>query len=407
MDYLELYKKFTYSVQESYRLDHIANVETGFKKLDYEEYTNLHTLYKENYQKFIEYNIRDVELVDKIDEKMKFIDMILALAYSAKVNYNDVFSQVRMWDTMIYHHLRKKKIVLPPKDNKSKNAQYVGAYVKDPLVGMHKWIVSFDLNSLYPHLIMQFNISPETLIPLDRLPEDVKGLWQQKPKVDGLLEKEYSKESMAVLEENQLTLTPNNQYFRTDVRGFLPEMMDDLYEERKEFKWRMIQVQKKREKEGGHENEIAMYSNFQLARKVQLNSAYGALGNPYFRFYDVRLAEAVTQSGQLSIRWIENKMNKFLNGLLKTEDVDYVIASDTDSIYVTLEKLVDKVFEGKNSSTEKIVNFLDKVASEKLEPFIDKCYVELAEYVNAYDQKMQMTREIIANKRVWLSLIHI
>jgi len=149
------------------------------------------------------------------------------------------------------------------------------------------------------------------------------------------------------------------------------------------------------------ENEISRYKNLQLAKKVQLNSAYGALGNEYFRFFDLRQAEAITFSGQLSIRWIGDKLNTYMNKLLKTQDVDYVIASDTDSVYLHLGPLVDMVYGKKNIEEEKIVDFIDKACQEKIEPFIDKAYEELATYMNAYDQKMFMKREVIANKGIW------
>jgi DNA polymerase elongation subunit (family B) len=409
LDYLKMYRKFTYTNQESYRLDYIASVEIGEKKLSYDEYDSLHQLYKQNFQKFIEYNIRDVELVDRIDAKMKLIDMVFALAYTAKVNYSDVFSQVRMWDTMIFNHLRKKNIVIPLKSKEDKNARYVGAYVKDPIVGMHDWIVSFDLNSLYPHLIMQYNISPETLVPREDAPNEVVqscdlGGRKTISSIRHIIEKEFD---TSALQDNDLTVTPNFQFFSREIRGFLPEMMDDLYSKRVESKQKMIEAQQKLQHAHASEKydiekDISRYKNDQLARKVQLNSAYGALGNQYFRYYDIRLAEAVTKSGQLSIRWIETKVNEYLNELLNTSDVDYIVASDTDSIYITLAGLVDRVFP-EGASTEKIVKFLDKVSSEKFEPFIDKCYDELAEYLNAYDQKMSMKREVIANKGLWTS----
>jgi len=409
LDYLKMYRKFTYTNQESYRLDYIASVEIGEQKLSYDEYDSLHQLYKQNFQKFIEYNIRDVELVDRIDAKMKLIDMVLALAYTAKVNFNDVFSQVRMWDTMIYNHLREKNIVIPPKGKEDKNARYVGAYVKDPIIGMHDWIVSFDLNSLYPHLIMQYNISPETLVSREDAPREVVqecdlGGRKTISSIRHIIEKEFD---TSALQDNELTVTPNFQFFSREVRGFLPEMMDDLYSKRVESKRKMIESQQNLQyahasEKYDIEKDISRYKNDQLARKVQLNSAYGALGNQYFRYYDIRLAEAVTKSGQLSIRWIETKVNEYLNNLLETENEDYIVASDTDSIYITLAGLVDRVFP-EGASTEKIVKFLDKVSSEKFEPFIDKCYDELAEYLNAYDQKMSMKREVIANKGMWTS----
>jgi DNA polymerase elongation subunit (family B) len=391
LDYIELYKKFTYSQQESFSLNHIAYLELGEKKLDYSEVESLHQLYRTNFQKFIEYNIHDVELVDRIDAKMQLIDMALALAYDAKVNYTDVFTQVRMWDTLIHNELIEQKIVVPQNVRTPKDEQYAGAYVKDPIIGMHQWVVSFDLNSLYPHLIMQYNVSPETI---------VEGKHTSIT-IDNLLDGEYQP-------QGEYCMAANGHYFRRDKQGFLPAMMQRMYDDRSLYKKKMIEAQKAYEKETDKErkreitNQISKYKNLQLAKKVQLNSAYGALGNQYFRFFDIRQAEAITLSGQLSIRWIEMKLNSYLNKLLKSEGVDYVIASDTDSVYVNLGPLVDMVYGSKNQAQiEKIVDFIDKACTEKIEPFIDKSYQELADYMNAFDQKMQMKREVIANKGIW------
>ena len=391
LDYIELYKKFTYSQQESFSLNHIAHLELGERKLDYSEVESLHQLYKTNFQKFIEYNIHDVELVDRIDAKMQLIDMALALAYDAKVNYNDVFTQVRMWDTLIHNELMEQNIVVPQNVHTSKDSQFAGAYVKDPLIGMHEWVVSFDLNSLYPHLIMQYNVSPETI---------VEGRHTS-ISIDNLLNNEYQA-------QGEYCMAANGHYFKRDKQGFLPAMMQRMYDDRSLYKKKMIEAQKAYEKETDKErkreitNQISKYKNLQLAKKVQLNSAYGALGNQYFRFFDTRQAEAITLSGQLAIRWIEKKLNSYLNKLLKTEGNDYVIASDTDSVYVNLGPLVHMVY-GQKSETkiETIVDFVNKACTEKFEPFIDKSYQELADYMNAFDQKMQMKREVIANKGIW------
>jgi DNA polymerase elongation subunit (family B) len=390
LDYLELYKKFTYTQQENYRLDTIANIELGEQKLDYSEYENLHQLYKLDYQKFIEYNIKDVELVDRLDEKMKFIDMVLALAYDAKVNMTDVFTQVRMWDTLIHNHLIEKNIVVPQNKTSHKDEQYAGAYVKEPVPGMYEWVVSFDLNSLYPHLIMQYNVSPDTI---------VNGRSKQVT-VDGLLEGNDSA-------NEDYCMTANGQYFRKDIQGFLPEMMERMYNDRVLYKKKMIEAQKDLEKTKGKperfeiEKQISKYKNIQMAKKIQLNSAYGALGNQYFRFYDIRQAEGITLSGQLSIRWIGMKLNQYMNKLLKTNGVDYVIASDTDSVYLNLGPLVDMVYGSKGTPKEKIVDFIDKACEEKIEPFIDRSFQELADRMNAYAQKMFMKREVIADKGIW------
>jgi DNA polymerase elongation subunit (family B) len=198
------------------------------------------------------------------------------------------------------------------------------------------------------------------------------------------------------------TITPNGAQFRTDKRGFLPELMDKLYQERVIYKNKMIEAKKKYELTGDKNllNDIATNHNIQLARKIALNSAYGAIGNQYFRYFDVRHAEGITMAGQLTIRWIEKDVNNFLNDMLKTKQVAYVVASDTDSIYIRLGEVVNKIFKDK-SDTRKIVKVMDKFCEEKLQPFIDKSYDRLAKYVNAYEQKMIMKREVIANKGIW------
>jgi len=162
LDYLDLYKKFTYSAQESYRLDHIAFVELGERKAE-NPFDTYREWYTKDYQSFIDYNILDVELVDRLEDKMKLIELCITLAYEMKVNFVDVYSPIRMWDVFIYNFLKEKKIAVPRKKYHQKDDKYIGAYVKDPQVGLHNWVMSFDLNSLYPHLIMQYNISPETL----------------------------------------------------------------------------------------------------------------------------------------------------------------------------------------------------------------------------------------------------
>jgi len=386
LDYLDLYRKFTYSNQESYRLDHIAFVELGQRKLDHSEYENFRDFYTRDWQKFIEYNIQDTELIDRLEDKMKLLELAITMSYDAKVNFEDVYSQVRMWDTMIYNYLADKNIVPPPRKGSKKDEKYAGAYVKEPIPGKYDWVVSFDLNSLYPHLIMQYNISPETL-------------WETRhpsASVDRLLNQEVDL-------SGKFAVCANGAQYRKDIKGFLPEMMEKIYTERVIYKKKMIQAKKDYEKSPSKqlEKDISKFNNIQMARKIQLNSAYGAVGNQYFRYYNLLNAEAITLSGQVSIRWIENKMNQKMNKILKTEDVDYVIASDTDSIYLNLGPLVEGVYKGREETDSVIVSFLDKVCSMELEPYIQSSYEALATYVNAYDQKMFMKRETIANKGIW------
>lgn len=388
LDYLQIYKKFTYKNQESYRLDNIAQVELGEGKLDYEQ-ASLHLLYKQDYIKFLEYNIKDVDLVERLDKKLGLINLIFAMTYTAKCNYGDTFGQVRYWETIIYNFLRDRNIQTPPpalKTGNDKKGPIVGAYVKDPQVGGHDWVLSFDLNSLYPHLIMQYNMSPETLTD-DH--EDVT--------VKKLLNEEYDS---TYIKRKDVTVVPNGAVFSKKKQGFLPELMEQFYDERKMWKKRMIEASRRLQTETDPkikeelQSTITICNNNQMVRKISLNSAYGALANQYFAFFNLRIAEGITTAGQLSIQWIEKKINDWLNNLLGTNN-DYVIAMDTDSIYVRFDELIKKV------NPKNPIDFLDKMAKEKVEPFINKSYEELAEYVNAYEQKMQMAREVIADKGIW------
>ena len=402
IDYLELYRWYAPggNSQESYRLDAIANVELGESKISYDEYDNLNQLYRLNYQKFIDYNIKDVDLILKLEDKLKLIELALTLAYDTKTNFEDVFAQTRMWDALIYNNLLAKNIIIPPREVQRKDAAFEGAYVKEPQVGKHDWVASFDLNSLYPHLIIQYNISPETLIEYDDYTQDMINVLQDGVSVEKLLHKKLDTDNL-----KGATITPNGQFFRTDKQGFLPTMMEEMYEDRKKFKKLMLKAQQDYENETDSRRKkdlvklIARYNNLQLAKKVSLNSAYGAMGSQYFRFYDLRMALAVTQAGQLSIRWIENKLNNYMNKVLKTEK-DYVIASDTDSIYLNLGPLVHSVFK-ETSNAQKVISFMDKICEDKIQPYIDDSYQELSDYVHGYQQKMQMKREALADKGIW------
>jgi len=398
LDYLDLYKKFTYGMQESYKLDHIAFVELGERKLE-NPTESFKDFYTSHWDTFVKYNMKDVRLIDRLEDKMRLIELACVMAYYGKVNYEDVFSQGRMWDTMIYNKLKGQQIALPPRPRSSHSDGIEGGYVKAPLLGYHKWVVSFDLNSLYPHLIMQYNMSPETL---------VQGL-QYSASVDKLLfrEVDYSAE----LVEKNLSMAANGWCYRKDKRGFLPELMQEMYDNRKRFKKEMLAAQQKYEdaKKSGDkktayemDKEVSRLNNLQMAMKISLNSAYGSLANQYFRWFDNRIAEGITMSGQLSIRWIAKTFNEYFNSVLKTAAVDYVIAIDTDSCYLNFNPLVEKVF-GKDYDTKKVVSFIDQICEDKIQSVIDKSYEELATYLNAYEQKMVMKRESIADKGIFVA----
>ena len=393
VDYLELYRKNTFTNQESYKLDHIAHVELGKRKLDYSEYGSLHSLYKENYTKYLEYNVQDVVLVEELEDKLGFLELIETMAYSGKCNYADTFGMVKYWETIIYNFLKEQGIQIPPIKKNESDGKIEGAFVKDPIVGGHKWVMSFDLASLYPHLIMQNNISPEKMVRLE----------QMSCSVDKLLNKEIDTSS---LKDKDLSLTPKGMVYKRDKQGFLPELMEKFYDERKLWKKKMIGYQQEKEitedpkRLRELDTLIKRAYNNQQVRKIALNSAYGALANQWFAFYSTELAESITSSGQLVIKWAEKTVNQYMNKVLGTEDEDFVVAIDTDSVYITFEKLVDMVFPDQ-SDVGKIVDFLNQVAIDKIEKILAEGYDDLADYTNAFQQKMFMDREVIADYGIW------
>ena len=381
LDSLDMYKKFTYVNRESYSLDYIGQVEVGESKLDWHEmgYSSHKDVYSNDWKTWVEYNIQDVELVEKINEKLNLLELILQMSYDAGVNYEDVSSPVRMWDSIIYKHLRDRNIVIPQKKSEAEKREYEGGHVKDPQVGAHDWVVSFDLNSLYPHLIMQYNISPETLLDTEKLDYKVEDYLNQK----------------FIPEYNNQNVTANGYYYSTEKQGFLGELMQWMYDDRTKYK----ELEQKA-KQNGDDHLVAKYNTIQMARKIALNSAYGALANEWFRYYDIRLAESITKSGQLAIRWIEQELNSELNRIMETEGKDYVVAADTDSVYLAFGDLVNK-FLGLMTDKDKIVDMLDSFCKDKIQPFIEESYQRLADYMNAYQQKMIMDREVIADKGIW------
>ena len=382
LDYYDLFRKFTYNTlgqQESYRLDHIANVVLGESKLSYEEHGNLHTLYKEDYQKFIDYNIKDVDLVDKLEEKLGLISLALTLAYRGGVNYEDVLGTTTIWDSIIYRILNQQKVVVPEKIEKTKG-NYEGGYVKEPQVGSHDWVTSFDLNSLYPNIIVQYNMSPETVID-GLIDTDVERMLRKQTEITG-----------------KYATAPSGVRFSVDREGVIPSVIRQYYSERRVIKKEMLDAQQEYEQTPTKSlsNKISQLDNQQMAIKILMNSLYGALGNRWFRYFDQRVAESITLAGQLSIKWAERAVNEEMNKLLET-DKDYVIAIDTDSLYINMSELVKK-FDPKDP-----VKFLDKISSDHFEKVLEKSYTELADYTNAYVNRMEMGREVIADRGIWMA----
>ena len=230
LDYLDLYKKFTFVNRESYRLDVIANIELGQKKLDHSEFDTFKDFYTNGWNKFVDYNLIDVDLVDQLEEKMKLIDLVMLMAYDAKCNYADCFGMVKLWDIIIYNFLKKKNIVLPQRQVSNKDEKYAGAYVKEPVPGGYDWVVSFDLNSLYPSLIRFLNISPETL-------QDYK---HPNTNVEKMIVK-----SADISENNGMCVAANGAMYSKDEVGFMPRLVTTIYEERKRYKKTMLEKKQK------------------------------------------------------------------------------------------------------------------------------------------------------------------
>ena len=380
LDYYDLFRKFTLNTlgqQESYRLDHIAHVVLGERKLSYEEHGNLHTLYQEDHQKFIDYNIRDVELVDLMEEKLGLITLAMTMAYRGGTNFEEVFGTTTIWDTIIYRILNLQKIAVPSKEEKPKG-DFAGGYVKEPQIGSHDWVTSFDLNSLYPMIIVQYNMSPETV-------------------VDGLVDTDVERMLQGVTKtDSNYATAPSGVRFRKDKEGIIPSVIRQYYAERKQIKREMLDAKQEYEQTPTKSlmNRVSTLDNQQMAIKILMNSLYGALGNRWFRYFDQRVAESITLAGQLSILWAERAVNNEMNTLLKTDE-DYVIAIDTDSVYLRMGDLVNK-FQPKDP-----VKFLDKICSEHFEPVLTKAYSVLADYTNAYVNRMEMGREVIASRGIW------
>lgn len=427
LDYMLLYKKYAYVHQESYSLDFISRVELGVGKLDHSEFPDFQSFYKgkpqvtkepqstdENYEyrvkaykkhliseeialgdktrvaeydvlvkelreegwhRFVRYNIIDCERVEQIDDKLQLLSLVYSIAYLAKANYNDHFSPVKIWETYLNNALLDKKIAAKVSNAKRVKERYEGAYVKDTIRGSYDWIVTFDLTSLYPHLMMLCNISPECILD-ENLNLNIEDLINKK--VD-----------LSRLKVENTTVAGNSQLFTRSIDGIFPEVMHSLFEVRKRYKDEMLALKKI----NGSKSEIAALDMKQMAVKVLLNALYGAAGNQHFKFYDTRIAEGISLTGQLVIRWLNRTVNEYMNKIMKTVDVDYIVGIDTDSIFVNFGPFVKLICPEKD--TQETIKFLDKICNDKFGKFIHTTLTELSDYINAKEHSMHMKRENI------------
>lgn len=396
IDYMDAFKKFGYKYgpQESYKLDHIAHVILGEKKLDYSEYGNLTTLYEQNPQLYLDYNLKDTWLIQRFEDETALLSLVMTVAYGGGVNYGDAFGTVGIWETTLYRRLIREGRVPHIKGGPGdRGKELVGGYVKDPKVGMHKWIVSFDLNSLYPHLMLQYNMSPETYLP------DTRKYVSQEMVLDDKFQNDNSDYSVCA----------NGVCFSNKAIGVIPEIIDEYYGNRSKIKKEMLAVEQAMENEKDPEKkkdlkrQMTQLHNSQMAIKIAMNSLYGATANIYFLYYIGEMAEAITTSGQLSIRYAQKSVNNYLNKVLKTADEDYIVYIDTDSIYVNLGPLIEAVFGTTDIDRKTGEEFLDKACKEKIEKVIADGYEKLAKKMGAYRNAMVMKREKITDKSVFVA----
>ena len=380
LDYFDLYKKFTFKNHESYRLDYIGHEELGEGKVDYSEYAGLLDLYYNNHQKFIEYNIRDVLIVEKLEEKLGFIALVVALAYDAKCNYIDVLTTIRPWDIIIHNYLLERGIVIPPMKQHiiPDNEVLFGGYVKESKEGLHEWVESIDLTSLYPHLIMMYNIGPDTFIG----------------KVKAYYEFEMNNVVLRNAPDNKdCAITANGCMYRRDKQGFMAALMEGKFKNRKFFKKKMLAAKKTGDKGG----EI-LFHNKQYAMKIQLNSLFGSLLNIHNRWFDFNNGNAITTTGQLVAKYINNVLNILLNDFFKTVNVDYIVAQDTDSAYICLDRLAKQY---PNKERKELVKIIVKFVEDKILTYLNERFEHFAKVTNAREQKLDMKLEKVSNRALF------
>ena len=394
LDYMDLYKKFSGTSQESYALNFIAKAELDEQKLDYAEYGSLREFYTKDFQRFAEYNIQDVELVEKLDNKLRLIDLAVSIAYEAKIPFDVVFFATRIWGTICCDYLLRKDIIPPIQTSYAKDDQFVGAYVKDVAPGLYKNVVSFDATSLYPSIIMGWNISPETCVKKDASLSADDFLKRKEKQVPSLVE-EASKQNAC--------LSCNGSMFTNDIRGFIPILIERTFNQRKDAKNKMLELEKEYEqsKDTNLLPRIAALKIRQSVKKILANSLYGCLGNPAFIYSSPELATAVTVTGQVIIRTAENAMNGYIRHLTKNNEKDYVLAVDTDSVYLNLDEIVTQIQQ--KAKISDITDFVDKICEQKIQPELKKEMDLLAKTLNCTENKIFFKREAIASAGMFIA----
>jgi DNA polymerase elongation subunit (family B) len=412
LDFRKMYKKFIYTPRESYSLDFLATAELGDTKLDYSEYDSLFDMWEKDPQKYIDYNIYDVELLDLMDKKLGLVDLSCTIAYFAKTNFVDTLGTVGVWDSIFYNTLAKSNVMIPPKHGAEKE-KYKGAAVFAPEKKIHEWLIAVDLKSLYPHIQQQYNISPESLI------SDMRDEWD----IDITKDLDQRWLDQEIKAPDNAIMAMNGCLFNKEKEGIVPGLLREIYDNRVIAKKGMLDWKQKlqtwKEEKGidnkqefnkyegpdkdawaGMEKEISTLHNYQMAMKILMNSEYGALANVHFRYYDIRLASAITQCAQMALKWAAKRLNE---DPAKAKYRYHIIYGDTDSLYISVKHVVDQIKMRKPDITDvDLVKQVNGFVAKIIQPILTKGYEDLAVYVNANENRMFMAHEKTVTNGLWV-----
>jgi len=391
---MALYKNFTYSEESSYSLEAISRKELGKGKIQYDG--NLDTLMKDDIQKYIDYNMNDVDLVVEIDDKMKLLDLARGICHKGHVPYEDVYFSTRYLDGASLVYLKRLGIVAPNKPERDNSElDLLGAYVKAPNPGRYKWVYDLDLTSLYPSIIMTLNISPETKIKkLDGF--NGQNFVKNVEPIDN--DGTDIKELKSYLTENNFSIAANGViYDRTD-KGFIPSILEKWFKERVEYK----DLRKKYEKEGDTA-KAEYFDRLQSVTKILLNSFYGVLGNPSFRFFDPDNAVATTSTGQQLIKFTADIGNQYYTKELGVKK-DYCIYTDTDSTFFSSLPIIENRYPNIDTTDEQLMAQKTIEIAGELQGHINKMYDIYAQrFHNVDTHRFDIKQELVAKAGLWIA----
>ena len=420
LDYLRLYKQFTYSELPNYRLGTVGSLEVGLDKIEFEG--NLKMLFQTDINKFVQYNLRDIDIVDALDTKLKLIELVQGICHVCHVPYEFIHYSSKFLEGALLTYLRRQKLVAPNKqkrshvedaDDNDDSVGFKGAFVKNPVRGKYRWIFSNDINSLYPSTIRSLNISPETKVGTILNWDDVatENVWETnklvKPNSELIFKSSKGTSTISdkqldeMLTKYDLAISSAGVLYSQTERGLLPSILDKWYADRKEFQ------RLKREAGDAGQTDLEMfYDKRQHIQKILLNSLYGVLGLPVFRFYDLDNALSVTATGQTIIKATANKSNETYSAILAKSgrvsdaDEDHVIYVDTDSTYMSNNKLVTQL--GIHENDEKCKQLTIKVANNIVDVVNDYYDTLMSTAFNVSNHCIQTSGETIGRTGIWI-----